>query len=82
MQLITSLIFFFFLSAKYEESVTLFWFSGCNFCFLEQEREEPSLTEWDRFAHREYMRLSVDDDGEDASNGSIEVWEEPFEATL
>lgn len=46
----------------------------------EQEREDPSLTEWDRFAHKEYIRLSMEEDGEDASNGSIEVWDESFEA--
>jgi hypothetical protein len=45
-----------------------------------QEREEPTLTEWDRFAHTEYIRLSMEEDGEDASNGSAEVWDEPFEA--
>ncbi|XP_024019165.1 serine/threonine protein phosphatase 2A regulatory subunit B''alpha [Morus notabilis] len=47
---------------------------------IRQERDDPSLTEWDRFAHREYLRLSMEEDGEDASNGSIEVWDESFEA--
>lgn len=47
---------------------------------IRQEREDPSLTEWDRFAHKEYIRLSMEEDGEDASNGSIEVWDESFEA--
>ncbi|KAI3968849.1 hypothetical protein MKX01_028999 [Papaver californicum] len=47
---------------------------------IRQEREEPTLTEWDRFAHREYIRLSMEEDGEDASNGSAEVWEESLEA--
>uniref|UniRef100_A0A0D9XKK6 EF-hand domain-containing protein n=1 Tax=Leersia perrieri TaxID=77586 RepID=A0A0D9XKK6_9ORYZ len=37
---------------------------------IRQERENPTLTEWDRFAHREYIRLSMEEDGEDASNGS------------
>jgi hypothetical protein len=45
-----------------------------------QEREDPSLTEWDRFAHTEYIRLSMEEDGEDASNSSAEVWDESFEA--
>lgn len=45
-----------------------------------QEREDPSLTEWDRFAHTEYIRLSMEEDGEDASNGSADVYDEPFEA--
>ncbi|KAK6911325.1 EF-hand domain [Dillenia turbinata] len=43
---------------------------------IRQERENPSLTEWDRFAHREYIRLSMEEDVEDASNGSAEVWDE------
>lgn len=47
---------------------------------VRQEREEPSLTEWDRFAHHEYIRLSMEENGEDASNGSAEVWDEPLEA--
>lgn len=46
----------------------------------EQERENPSLTEWDRFAHREYIRLSMEEDAEDASNGSADVWDESLEA--
>ncbi|KAL6210735.1 hypothetical protein ACLB2K_015967 [Fragaria x ananassa] len=47
---------------------------------IRQEREDPSLTEWDRFAHREYIRLSMEEDGENASNGSVEVWDESLEA--
>lgn len=53
------------------------YFTGWVF---EQEREDPSLTEWDRFAHMEYIRLSTEEDGEDASIGSAEVWDEPYEA--
>lgn len=45
-----------------------------------QEREEHTLTEWDRFAHHEYIRLSMEENGEDASNGSGEVWDEPLES--
>ncbi|THU69433.1 hypothetical protein C4D60_Mb08t14370 [Musa balbisiana] len=30
---------------------------------IRQERENPTLTEWDRFAHREYIRLSMEEDG-------------------
>lgn len=45
-----------------------------------QERENPNLTEWDRFAHREYIRLSMEEDAEDASNGSADVWDESLEA--
>ncbi|BAU03822.1 hypothetical protein VIGAN_UM191600 [Vigna angularis var. angularis] len=45
-----------------------------------EEREDPNLTEWDRFAHREYIRLSMEEDGEDMSNASGDVWEESLEA--
>ncbi|EPS71483.1 hypothetical protein M569_03272, partial [Genlisea aurea] len=47
---------------------------------IRQERENPHLTEWDRFAHREYIRLSMEEDAEDASNGSADVWDESLEA--
>jgi serine/threonine-protein phosphatase 2A regulatory subunit B'' len=47
---------------------------------MKQERENPTLTDWDRFAHREYIRLSMEEDVEDASNGSAEVWDESLEA--
>ncbi|KAF9605694.1 hypothetical protein IFM89_018037 [Coptis chinensis] len=47
---------------------------------IRQEREDPTLTEWDRFARREYIRLSMEEDGEDASIGSAEVWDESLEA--
>lgn len=30
---------------------------------IRQEREDPTLTEWDRFAHTEYIRLSMEEDG-------------------
>ena len=48
--------------------------------WLLQEREDPTLTEWDRFARAEYIRLSMEDEGEEASNGSAEVWDESLEA--
>ncbi|PKU73946.1 serine/threonine protein phosphatase 2A regulatory subunit B''beta isoform X1 [Dendrobium catenatum] len=47
---------------------------------IRQERENPTLTQWDHFAHKEYIRLSMEEDGEDASNGSGDVWEESVEA--
>ncbi|KAK3193508.1 hypothetical protein Dsin_024818 [Dipteronia sinensis] len=46
---------------------------------IRQQREDPSLTEWDLFAHREYIRLSMEEDVEDA-NESAEVWEGSLEA--
>ncbi|KAG9150185.1 hypothetical protein Leryth_009769 [Lithospermum erythrorhizon] len=47
---------------------------------IRQERENPNLTEWDRFAHREYIRLSMEEDADDASNGSADVWDESLDA--
>ena len=38
------------------------------------------MTELDRFARGEYIRLSMEDEGEDVSNGSAEVWDESLEA--
>lgn len=46
---------------------------------IRQERELPTLTEWDRFVHQEYIRLSMEEDSENISNGSIEVWEDSIE---
>ncbi|GAY60742.1 EF hand family protein expressed [Citrus sinensis] len=47
---------------------------------IRQERENPTLTEWDRFAHREYIRLSMEEDAENVSNGSGDIWDESLEA--
>ncbi|KAK4757035.1 hypothetical protein SAY87_007162 [Trapa incisa] len=47
---------------------------------IRQERGNPTLTEWDRFAQREYIRLSMEEDVEDISNGSAEIWDESLEA--
>ncbi|XP_022138599.1 probable serine/threonine protein phosphatase 2A regulatory subunit B''delta [Momordica charantia] len=47
---------------------------------IRQEHEDPTLTEWDRFAHREYIRLSMEEDVENASNASGDVWDDPHEA--
>ncbi|GBG61541.1 hypothetical protein CBR_g22338 [Chara braunii] len=47
---------------------------------IRQEREDPTLTEWDRFARAEYVRLSMEDEGEDGSNGNGEDWDENLEA--
>ncbi|KAK8654152.1 hypothetical protein V6N13_128126 [Hibiscus sabdariffa] len=44
------------------------------------EREDPTSTEWDRFAHGEYIRLSMEEDVDDASNGSADVWDASLEA--
>ena len=36
-----------------------------------QEREDPTLTEWDRFARAEYVRLAMEEEGD-------EIEEAPF----
>ncbi|CAN1765711.1 Probable serine/threonine protein phosphatase 2A regulatory subunit B''gamma [Linum perenne] len=51
--------------------------------FIAFESRDPFLirqAKWDRFAHREYIRLSMEDDAEDVSNGSGDVWDESLEA--
>ena len=40
-----------------------------------QEREDPTLTDWDRFARAEYVRLAMEEEGEfRASDNSNEIW--------
>lgn len=46
-----------------------------------QEREETGLTEWDRFAKTEYMRLAMEEEGEGdemsmEAAGGTSVWDE------
>lgn len=41
---------------------------------VRQEREDPHLTEWDRFARTEYVRLAMEEEGEDA--GGTGMWED------
>ena len=36
---------------------------------IRQEREEPHLTEWDRFARGEYIRLSMEEEENEGENG-------------
>ncbi|KAE8660071.1 Serine/threonine protein phosphatase 2A regulatory subunit B''alpha [Hibiscus syriacus] len=60
-----------------EGYITLRDLKGCK--LSGNERENPTLTEWDRFAHREYIRLSMEE-VEEASNGSGDIWDESFEA--
>jgi len=43
-----------------------------------QEKEDPHLTEWDRFARTEYVRLAMEEEGEEIEaegSGSADVWE-------
>jgi len=47
---------------------------------IRQEREDPHLTEWDRFARTEYVRLSMEEEGEDASNESADVLDDSMDA--
>ncbi|KAJ0959391.1 putative EF-hand domain pair protein [Helianthus annuus] len=49
--------------------------------FMAFETRDPFLIcQWDRFAHREYIRLSMEEDAEEASNGSADVWDESLKA--
>ena len=41
---------------------------------IRQEREEPHLTEWDRFARAEYVRLSMEEE-EGMADGEGEMWD-------
>ncbi|CAK0763377.1 hypothetical protein CVIRNUC_003051 [Coccomyxa viridis] len=42
---------------------------------VRQEREDPTLTDWDRFARAEYVRLAMEEEGEfRASDGQNEIW--------
>ena len=48
-----------------------------------QEREDPTLTEWDRFARTEYVRLAMEEEGEDIEqDGGVDVWEGASETTF
>ena len=41
-----------------------------------QEREDASLSDWDRFARTEYIRLAMEEEGEDAEpESSTDLWE-------
>lgn len=46
---------------------------------IRQEREESGLSEWDRFARAEYIRLAVEEEGDDSPSGS---WSQAVEAAL
>lgn len=40
-----------------------------------QEREEVGVSEWDRFARNEYMRLSMEDEAEtDGADATASAW--------
>ena len=47
-----------------------------------QEREDPTLTEWDRFARTEYVRLAMEEEGEDIEQDQSEVWSSGAEAAF
>lgn len=43
--------------------------------YFAQEREDPTLTDWDRFARAEYVRLSMEEEGEyRGSDNQNELW--------
>ena len=44
-------------------------------CCCAQEREDASLTDWDRFARVEYVRLAMEEEGEyRSSDNQNELW--------
>jgi len=48
---------------------------------VRQEREDPLLTEWDRFARAEYVRLAMEEEGDEAAASGM--WEDSLnEAAL
>ena len=47
-----------------------------------QEREDPTLTEWDRFARTQYVRLAMEEEGEDIEQDQSEVWSSGAEAAF
>lgn len=47
-----------------------------------QEREDASLSDWDRFARTEYIRLAMEEEGEDAEpESSTDLWENSVSET-
>ena len=44
---------------------------------IRQEREEPTLTEWDRFARAEYIRLSMEEEEGQVDGG--EGWDDTMD---
>ena len=41
-----------------------------------QEREDANLSDWDRFARTEYIRLAMEEEGEEAEpESSTDLWE-------
>ena len=50
--------------------------------FAVQEKEDAHLTEWDRFARGEYVRLAMEEEGEDDRMDSRGTggWESSLEA--
>jgi serine/threonine-protein phosphatase 2A regulatory subunit B'' len=43
---------------------------------LLQEREDTGLTEWDRFGRTEYVRLAMEEEGDEVTDadGGPDVW--------
>lgn len=41
-----------------------------------QEREDAGLTEWDRFGRTEYVRLAMEEEGDEVTDveGGPDVW--------
>jgi len=46
-----------------------------------QEREDAGLSDWDRFARAEYVRLALEEEG-DAEDGDTKILDEPWCAPM
>lgn len=46
--------------------------TGC----VVQEREDPHLTDWDRFARTEYVKLAMEEEGEEDEEQKL--FDEPW----
>ena len=54
-----------------------------NYFDVMQEREDASLLDWGRFVHTEYIRLALEEEGEDAEpESSTYLWENSSSETL
>ncbi len=47
----------------------------CTHLLLLQEREQPGLTDWDRFAKVEYARLAMEEEGQEQEPQHPDLWD-------
>jgi hypothetical protein len=65
-------------SGKRSEDVLWAHLNGIQRGASVQEREDGHLTEWDRFARAEYVRLSMEEEGDDG--GGTDMLEDSLDA--